>query len=763
MVRKASINATGGIKELLKQTGGKGLTNFGGVMQRLMAQKPGAMNREFLDFINQMDDKTRKTYMTIKDGQPVLTKQGKALKEAFDEAVIGEYQLTQSQTIDSTKAQWNAFMKLKAAGVSAAQAIEMVADAELAVAINGKDIDSKELRRMATDAKAASKALKELQQDLDMETREGQFKIFKESYGEAVDYFDAQEALIRQEREGSSVFKGFTTEIETQTQKIEDATETINGYQNSIDVLQRKLETDESFGTRVIDQLNSKIETAQRDLEINAVYGSRVIDGLNAQVDALNRTAEIEFDRPLANLSDESDILSNTLGLIDKQEEKINKKYELQEQALSKIAELNSEIAAQQKQRLTLADALSQGDIAAAAAAAQDMRATAAEAASRRSSGTLAAAREAEIVGVSVAGISRVQIEERQFQIGQQTFALQQQRQIVEANIQRIQDQIFAKEQLRLPITAQIQSLQDQIYAKEQLRLPIINQIQVLQDKIYQTQVNSLDPAQKALDKATKAREQYEKQTDALIKTITYQGQTKDQWVIINTELTAVESKLKAVEAETSKSARNTAAILASWQALKSKTITLTENVNRIITTTNIVNTVYTSSGSSGSTSSSGSSGSKSGNTNSTGSFSKFGMYGGKVLPMARGGVVPEYFANGGRMGSDSVPTMLTPGEFVMNRAATKQFGPMLNDINNSKFPSMIKDMSPAVYSSNNSSLITPTITSVATTVSDSSTTMYNYNIGITVPQSNASSNDIARAVMGQIKYIDSQRIRGQK
>jgi len=132
-------------------------------------------------------------------------------------------------------------------------------------------------------------------------------------------------------------------------------------------------------------------------------------------------------------------------------------------------------------------------------------------------------------------------------------------------------------------------------------------------------------------------------------------------------------------------------------------------------------------------------------------------------MPMNYGGMVPKYMAMGGAVGSDTVPAMLTPGEFVMNRAATKQFGPMLNEMNNSKFPSMIENMTPAVYSSNNSSLITPTITSVATTVSDSSTTMYNYNVGITVSESNASSNDIARAVMGQIKYIDSQRIRGQK
>jgi uncharacterized protein YifE (UPF0438 family) len=713
MVRKASINATGGIGELLKVTKGNGLTQFGGVIQKLMAEKPGAMNREFLDFINQMDNDARNTYITIKDGQKVLTKQGEALKEAFDEAVIGEYQLTQSQTVDSTKAQWSAFMKLKAAGVDAAQAIQMVADAEFAVALNGKDISSEELRKMATDAKAAAQAVKDLQQDLNMQTREGQFTIFKESFSEAMDYFDAQEALVQQEREATAEYKKFTKQIDVQTAAIDAAEKVISDYQD-------------------------KISELQHDLEYNTVYGARIIDNLNAQVDTLNRTADINFDRPLANLSDESNILSNTLGLIDRAEESINKKYDAQEEALSKISQLNSEIAAQEKQRLTLADALSQGDIAAAAAAAQEMRATSAEAASRRSSGTLAAARELEVGAVSVSGMTRVQIEERQFEIGQKTFALEQQRQIVEANIQKIQDQIYAKELLREPINKKIRDYQFDIEKKQR---------------------ESLVPAQQALEKATLAREQYEKQTAALIKTITYQGQTKDQWVIINTELTAVESKLKAVEAETSKSAKNTAAILASWQALKSKTITLTENVNRIITTTNIVNTVYTSSGGKGSTGSTGSSGST-GNS-SSGRVGR--MYGGKIMPMNYGGMVPKYMAMGGAVGSDTVPAMLTPGEFVMNRAATKQFGPMLNDINNSKFPSMIKDMSPAVYSSNNSSLITPTITSVATTVSDSSTTMYNYNIGITVPQSNASSNDIARAVMGQIKYIDSQRIRGQK
>jgi len=697
MVRKASINATGGINELLKVTKGKGLTQFGGVMQNLMNQAPGAMNTQFLDFISQMDDKTRKTYMTIKNGKATLTSQGKALKEAFDEAVIGEYQITQAKTIDTTKAQGKAFKKLTAAGVSAAQAIEMVADAELAVAINGKDISSEELLKMARNAKTAAQAVKDLQQNLNMQTREGQFSIFKESFSQATDYFDAQGALVQQEREASPVFKDLNTQIDAQTAAIDAAEKVISDYQ-------------------------SKIGELQHDLEYNTIYGSRIIDNLNSQVDILTRSAEINFDRPLANLNDESSILSNTLGLIDKAEEGINAKFDAQEEALTKISQLNSEIAAQEKQRLTLADALSQGDISAAAAAAQEMRATSAEAASRRSSGTLAAARQSEIGAATVSGMTRVQIEERQFQIGQQTFALEQQRQVVEAQILAIQDQVYAKELLREPINKKIRDYQFEI------------------DKV---QRDSLVPSQQLLEKATLARDQYEKQTTALTSSLTYQGQTKDQWIVINTELTAVESKYKSIEAETSKSAKNTAAILASWQALKNKTITLTENVNRIITTTNIVNTSYTSSGTP---------------PKPTGK-----MYGGKIMPMNYGGMVPNYMAVGGRVGSDSVPSMLTPGEFVMNKAATKRFGPMLENMNNSKFPSMIKDMTPAVYSSNNSSVVAPTITSVATTVSDNSSTMYNYNIGITVPQSSASSNDIARAVIGQIKYIDSQRIRGQK
>ena len=53
---------------------------------------------------------------------------------------------------------------------------------------------------------------------------------------------------------------------------------------------------------------------------------------------------------------------------------------------------------------------------------------------------------------------------------------------------------------------------------------------------------------------------------------------------------------------------------------------------------------------------------------------------------MAKGGVV-EYMAVGGSIfkpkGSDTVPAMLTPGEFVVNKSAASSNGPLLNAINN--------------------------------------------------------------------------------
>jgi hypothetical protein len=54
-------------------------------------------------------------------------------------------------------------------------------------------------------------------------------------------------------------------------------------------------------------------------------------------------------------------------------------------------------------------------------------------------------------------------------------------------------------------------------------------------------------------------------------------------------------------------------------------------------------------------------------------------------------------------------------------------------------------------------------INNVVTSMNDNSTAVYNYNLGFSINGTNTNANDIARAVMAQIKQVDSQRIRGQR
>jgi hypothetical protein len=103
----------------------------------------------------------------------------------------------------------------------------------------------------------------------------------------------------------------------------------------------------------------------------------------------------------------------------------------------------------------------------------------------------------------------------------------------------------------------------------------------------------------------------------------------------------------------------------------------------------------------------------------------------GRMLLKSKGGLVPKYFASGGyAMGTDTVPSMLTPGEFVMSKYAVDKYG-----VENMK----------AINS--------------GSSVGDS---VYNYNLNLNV-KSDANPDDIARAVMVQIKSVDAQRIRGAR
>jgi hypothetical protein len=113
------------------------------------------------------------------------------------------------------------------------------------------------------------------------------------------------------------------------------------------------------------------------------------------------------------------------------------------------------------------------------------------------------------------------------------------------------------------------------------------------------------------------------------------------------------------------------------------------------------------------------------------GSSTRMAM-GGSVKGYPMGGLIPYKNAGGmfKSLGSDTIPAMLTPGEFVIRRPAVSGFGvDNLEKINRG-------------------------------TYNDGS--VYNYNLAVNV-KSDSNPEQIANTVMRELKRVDSQRMRNNR
>jgi hypothetical protein len=129
------------------------------------------------------------------------------------------------------------------------------------------------------------------------------------------------------------------------------------------------------------------------------------------------------------------------------------------------------------------------------------------------------------------------------------------------------------------------------------------------------------------------------------------------------------------------------------------------------------------------------------------------------VIRKAKGGLVPKYFAAGGyAKGTDTVPAMLTPGEFIIKKSVADQYRSLLESLNNGTYKTF---EAPKFSSMSNDSVSVGSGPGISS--ADNSSKVYNYNVGISVNSTSASPDDIAKVVMAEIKYIDSQRLRGQR
>ena len=655
-----------------------------------------------------------------------------------------------SDNISETKMQVEAFKRLTAAGVKHEVILEILKDKNNAFKIASAD---------------ATVNTKDKFGDLINKTKE---------------YSDLLELIAKQ-----------TKTFEQKTQEGIDANVTAldlqaRTLQNQFDLKNFQLKADIKLAEDAVEKVNKQIEEKQDEIDVinfNLKYdpkiGQNLLDDIQENINDAQRKMEIDFDRPLQALSDRSNVLSNDLTLIDKAAEAINEKYDKQEEALRTISELNQDIAAQEQKRISLADALSQGDISAAAQLANDMRSTAADAANRRSGEFISAARKAEVEGlVSASGMTRVQIEAEQFRIGQQSYALELQKKTAQEAILKLEDQVYNITELREAKLLDIRKIETAIDSLK------AGQLAKAQEDLNKLQ-ERLDKEQEILDAAiSKIDLQKLKWDEVQLKLDAYKGAL----LVANGELrtmkdlldsiakamsqikspdykptsafippattTATPAEVKAAtdkanaaadasDAATKKAEAELAASVAAQTKADAEAAATSAALKKAIEETKAAIAAAAKAGEPASKAyvDAQKAAQKAEEERLAALAAQKKQFDARALGWATrgqqatyagGGMVkPKYFAVGGKArGTDIIPAMLTPGEFVMSKYAVDSYG-----------VDKMKAINSGSYEGEK---------------------VYNYNLNVNV-KSDANPEDIARVVMTQIRQVDSQRIRTQR
>jgi TP901 family phage tail tape measure protein len=723
LTRNASINAEGGLKEL-KRVFSDGLLEKGfvGLSQALLDQSG---NLDFINFVGGLDEATKKAYINtefLEKGIIKLSDVGELAKKGYDAGVVGEYNLSTKEAITTIAAQRIEFGKLTIAGLDNVEAAEMLTDANFALALshttNTKDVDV--LIAAYRELKKAQKAYADDQLTPLQKAQKGFDEV-----GQKVNKFFS---LTKQAIEGKYARKIFDGE-----QSVQEAQDTVSAIEKEIDGIQTGINAKEA-------DIQNKVTIPLRKFE--------------EAITKIQEEISTEFDEPIAVFQEEASDLSNDLTLIDKAAGAINKKYDAQEEALNKISELNQDLIAQEKQRISLADALSQGDISAAAQIAQDMRSTAAQKAASGAGDLLSVAREQEIANLrSASGKTRLEIEERQFQITQEIYKLEEGREILEARIAKIKkDDILPLENLRKKISIDIRNEEDKIYSitngrllteqqnlrtKQDSLIAIENEKQAELDKLYSLEIEWIKvqagiagAEAETIDLQSEILKaiEYAKQLAAIFASMgTFNnlsssggpipGQLNEYVAPESTpaDIAALDKFIATVTELDQAQADYEAGLLTGNSTI----------INALLADLKAKQKAYDATLPTVDPNMRGGGG---------GGFDMMAMSSGGMVPryMAAGGMVkPKYFAVGGKArGTDVVPAMLTPGEFVMSKYAVDSYG-----------TNKMKAMNNGSYQGEK---------------------VYNYNLNVNV-KSDANPEDIARVVMTQIRQVDSQRIRTQR
>jgi hypothetical protein len=294
-----------------------------------------------------------------------VTEQFNALRNAMNSVALGEFQSKQKSTTQAIGDQFTAVKKLVAAGVSLADAYKIAGDAATAAAI-AQTADAATMRELAAATREAEKAQKELaaaqavaasnQQTVDraaLVAKLQQDKTLTEEQIKAILSNDSLATLYLNPTIDPATLQTALDNAANQTElKFTEGMLTIEGMQG---LFQEGM-------SKVTEAFSAQQKAIELDIKFKKDPFQDIVDGAKNMIEDLQ------------NAPGGMDDLNADLERIASKEQEINKRYQEKSEALDKVSRINDKIIAQQKSQLGLADALSRGDIAAAAAAAQDMR-----------------------------------------------------------------------------------------------------------------------------------------------------------------------------------------------------------------------------------------------------------------------------------------------------------------------------------------------------------------------------------------------------
>lgn len=345
------------------------------------------------------------------------------MNKAFDAVAIGEYVNGQEKFIQKTNNQFTAITTLTGAGLTLAEAYEAVQDEALAAAIaQGGTADQiakiVELTKKVTELKKKDAREQERIRIAEAvqktnEEFEKRVQIYQKLSKELKNYTDAQIDAILNDSNIGSIFLDPSIDSGALTKALADAERKAD-----LELKIRKLTVE---GTRGIFEEG---------------FG-QAMDAFGRQEQAieLKFKAETSGDDEILRQADEDiaaiqyklDDYNAELERISWQEEEINDAYEKRFEALDSIADANERIAKAQESQLDIADALSKGDIAAAARAVASLRSQQAQDASKNQREMLEDAQKTQIEGLrSASGLSREEIEDRSQQLERQIFNIEE-------------------------------------------------------------------------------------------------------------------------------------------------------------------------------------------------------------------------------------------------------------------------------------------------------------------------------------------------